>query len=70
VSSSRKEVDSLAKKPTPVNPGKKAPASGQYRPVGGGNEVTVPKGHVMPPSRKPGKSWVMVDPSKNKSGRG
>ena len=68
VSSSWKEVDQLSKKPT-ARPGEKAPASGQYRPVGGGNEVTVPKGHTMPPSPKPGKPWVLVDPSKNKSGR-
>jgi len=54
----------------PVKPGTPAPSSGQYRPVGGGPEVTVPKGHRLPPSPRPGKSWVNVDPTKNKSGRG
>jgi len=54
----------------PVKPGMPAPSSGQYRPVGGGPEVTVPKGHRLPPSPRPGKSWVNVDPTKNKSGRG
>ncbi|WP_285477128.1 hypothetical protein [Amycolatopsis sp. NBRC 101858] len=53
-----------------VSPGKPAPTSGQYRPTGGGNEVTVPKGHRLPPPPKPGQKWVNVDPSKNKSGRG
>lgn len=37
----------MARKAT--SPGKPAPTSGQYRPVGGGNEVTVPKGHRLPP---------------------
>ncbi|WP_162842230.1 hypothetical protein [Sphaerimonospora mesophila] len=50
-------------------PGQPAPVSGQYRPAGGGPEVTVPKGHRLPPTPKPGKSWVCVDPSKNKSGK-
>lgn len=60
--------DQMARKAT--SPGKPAPTSGQYRPVGGGNEVTVPKGHRLPPSPKPGQKWVNVDPTKNKSGRG
>ena len=52
-----------------VNPGEPAPKSGQYRPEKGGPEVTVPKGHTMPPSARPNSPWVLVDPSKNKSGR-
>lgn len=51
------------------NPGTKAPSSGQYRPAGGGAEITMPKGHVLPPGPRKGISWVNVDPSKNKSGR-
>ena len=60
--------DQMARKAT--SPGKPAPTSGQYRPTGGGNEVTVPKGHRLPPPPKPGQKWVNVDPTKNKSGRG
>lgn len=57
-----------------VNPGKPAPKSGQYEiigPKGGhtGKEVTMPKGHTMPPTPKPGQSYNLVDPSKNKSGK-
>lgn len=53
-----------------LTPGTKAPTSGQYRPKGGGAEVTVPKGHRLPPGPRKGTSWVNVDPTKNKSGRG
>jgi hypothetical protein len=53
-----------------VKPGTPAPTSGQYRPARGGNEVTVPKGHRLPPIPRRGDSWVNVDPTKNRSGRG
>jgi hypothetical protein len=53
-----------------VKPGQPAPASGQYRPKSGGPEITLPKGHIAPPSPKPKTPWVMVDPTKNKSGTG
>lgn len=54
-------------------PGQKAPASGQYGIVGprGGKtnkEVTVVKGEPFPPTPKKGSSYVMNDPTKNKSG--
>jgi hypothetical protein len=57
-----------------LKPGQKAPASGQYAVVGprGGKldkEVTVVKGEPMPPTEKPGQGYVMVDRSKNESGR-
>ena len=57
-----------------LKPGKKAPASGQYGLVGprGGKtekEVTAVKGKTMPPTQKPGQSYVMNDPTKNKSGK-
>lgn len=55
-------------KQQPVKPGTPAPSSGQYRPVRGGPEVTVPKGHRLPPGPK-GTKWVNVDPTKNQSGR-
>jgi hypothetical protein len=57
-----------AAKPVVVNPGTPAPRSGQYKPVKGGPEVTVPKGHRIPPTPKGGPS-KLVDPTKNKSGK-
>lgn len=56
------------KKPT-QKPGSPASASGQYQPKRGGSEVTVPKGHRLPPGPRKGEKWVNVDPTKNKSGR-
>jgi hypothetical protein len=55
--------------PKGLRPGTVAPTSGQWAPAGGGAEVTVPKGHRLPPGPRPGISWVNVDPSKNQSGR-
>lgn len=55
-------------KPVIVNPGTPAPKSGQYQPVKGGPEVTVPKGHRIPPTPKGGPS-KLVDPTNNKSGK-
>lgn len=56
-----------------VKPGQPAPASGLYEVVGprGGNhgEVTAVWGHTMPPTRKPGQAFVLVDPAKNGAGR-
>ena len=57
-----------------LKPGDKAPKSGQYEvvgPKGGhtGSEVTMPKNHTLPPTQKPGQSFVLVDPTKNKSGK-
>lgn len=57
-----------------IKPGQNAPKSGQYEIVGprGGKtgvEVTIPKGHTAPPSPKPGQSYTLVDPTKNKSGK-
>jgi len=57
-----------------LKPGQNAPASGQYVTVGPrggqGKEVTVPKGHNLPPTPIPGSSYTLVDPTKNKSGTG
>lgn len=59
---------------TGLKPGNKAPASGQYQQVGPrggkGNEVTVSKGEIMPPTSKSGSSFSLVDASKNKAGQG
>lgn len=57
-----------------IKPGQSAPKSGQYEivgPRGGhtGKEVTLPKGHTAPPTPKPGQTYTIVDPTKNKSGR-
>jgi len=57
-----------------LKPGNKTPASGQYAIIGprGGNtnkEVTGVKGKIMPPTPKKGQSYVLVDPTKNKSGK-
>jgi len=51
-------------------PGETAPRSGQYEIVGprGGHtgvERTVTKGEPLPPTRKSGESFVLVDPTKH-----
>jgi hypothetical protein len=55
-----------------LKPGMSAPKSGQYEVIGprGGHgiEVTVPKGHNLPPTPKPNSSYKLVDPTNNKSG--
>ncbi len=57
-----------------IHPGETAQKSGQYEEVGSrggstGHEVTVPKGHTMPPTTEPGHGYNLVDPTKNKSGK-
>lgn len=57
-----------------LKPGQSTPYSGQYGVVGprGGNtgaEVTSVQGKPLPPTSKPGQSYVLVDPSNNGSGR-
>ncbi len=57
-----------------LRPGQKAPASGQYGVVGprGGktnHEVTAVKGEPMPPTQKHGQTYVLNDPTNNKSGK-
>lgn len=58
----------------PLKPGTTAPKSGQYQQIGpkggAGKEVTVVKGEPLPPTPKPNMGYVLVDPTKNKSGRG
>jgi len=57
-----------------LGPGVKSPRSGQYQQIGlrggKGKEVTVVKGEPLPPSPSKGVSYKLVDPTKNKSGRG
>lgn len=55
-------------------PGQTTPFSGQYAEVGPrggdkGREVTGVQGKTLPPTREPGNSFVLVDPSNNSSGR-
>jgi len=64
----------MAKKPT-YKPGQKAPASAQYGIVGprGGKfpgEITGVKGHILPPTPKPGQKYVIRDRTDNNSGKG
>lgn len=57
-----------------LRPGESAPSSGQYQQIGprggSGKEVTVVKGEPLPPTPKAGMAYRLVDPTKNKSGRG
>lgn len=57
-----------------LKPGTQAPHSGQYQEIGPrggkGREVTTVKGEPLPPTTKAGSTYTLVDPSKNKSGRG
>lgn len=66
------EVKRMSKQ---VKPGQRAPQSGQYEEVGPrggrtGHEVTISKGERVPPTRQPGGGFTIVDPTKNKSGKG
>ena len=59
--------------PRYYRPGQIAPSSGQYGiigPKGGqtGEERTVTKGEPLPPTPKPGQTYIIVDRTKNKSG--
>lgn len=58
----------------PLKPGSEVPRSGQYQEIGprggAGREVTAVKGEMLPPTTKVGSIYKLVDPSKNKSGRG
>jgi len=57
-----------------LKPGDKAPRSGQYEilgPRGGhtGEERTSTRGNPLPPTPKPRQGYVLVDPTKNSSGK-
>lgn len=54
-----------------LKPGQTAPQSGQYEMVGprGGEtgiERTVVRGEPLPPTRKPGQGYVLVDPTRHR----
>jgi hypothetical protein len=59
----------MAKPSTPLKPGQRAPASGQYGivgPRGGptGAERTVVRDEPLPPTPEPGQQYILVDPTK------
>lgn len=61
--------------PNSFKPGEKAKQSGQYEIVGSrgghtGKERTVVKNEPFPPTERTGQRYVLVDPTKNGSGRG
>lgn len=55
-----------------TKPGQPTPDSGQYRPAKGGKivpgsaETTGVEGKRMPPTPRPGQTWVPVDKTKHK----
>jgi hypothetical protein len=60
--------------PKNQKPGQIATTSGQYAvvgPKGGktGEEVTVVKGKPLPPTSKPGQTFVLTDKTKHKGGK-
>lgn len=64
----------MAKKPTVQRPGQITPTSGQYQIVGPkgrntGIEITSVEGNRLPPTPKPGQSYVLVDIIKHKDGK-
>ncbi|QCO98961.1 hypothetical protein FCN77_16225 [Arthrobacter sp. 24S4-2] len=57
-----------------LKPGQDAPLSGQYEivgPRGGrtGEERTAIRGNTLPPTPKPGQSYIPVDATRNGAGR-
>jgi hypothetical protein len=58
----------------PFRSGEHAPRSGQYREIGPrggkGHEVTVVRGEPLPPTTVPNRHYTLVDPTRNKSGKG
>lgn len=47
--------------------GRPAPVSGQYRPSGGNNEITLSRGDVTPPNRfGVRQKFILVDRTRNK----
>lgn len=60
--------------PKVLKPGQPAPHSGQYErigPRGGrtGDERTVVRDEPLPPTRKPGESYILVDRTHHRTGK-
>lgn len=49
-----------------VKTGQKAPVSGQYRIIGAKTEVTLVKGHTVPPTSDGKTKFTLVDKTKHK----
>ena len=64
----------MARQHQGLRPGTPAPVSGLYQEIGprGGKheEVTVPKGKVLPPTPTKGGTYNLVERAHNKSGKG
>ena len=56
-----------------IKPGTVAPKSGQYLEIGprggGRREITAVKGRPLPPPSAKGSTYILVDATKNKSGK-
>lgn len=69
----RAGMDKMSSSKQGLKPGATAPRSGQYvqrGPRGGPvREVTVTRGKPMPPTPKPHMDYVLIDPTRNKSGK-
>jgi hypothetical protein len=68
------EEPAMSKTKPTIRPGEIAARSGQYREVGPrggkGREVTVVKGEPLPPTTRPNRTYILVDPTRNKAGMG
>jgi hypothetical protein len=54
----------MATKKVVTNTGQKAKVSGQYRPEGTRDEITLSKGDRVPPYQKVAKKFILVDKTK------
>ncbi|MBI2327171.1 hypothetical protein HYU92_02525 [Candidatus Curtissbacteria bacterium] len=57
----------MTTKPVTAYTGRPAPKSGQYKPSGASNEITLSKGDITPPNRFGVRQrFTLVDPTKTK----
>ncbi|MEN6463458.1 MAG: hypothetical protein ABFC94_19080 [Syntrophomonas sp.] len=56
----------MSKSKTTVKTGGKAPVSGQYKPAGSKNEVTLVQGNRVPPGPNGATKFTLVDQTKHK----
>lgn len=65
-----KGTKDMAKKKVIAHTGHRAPVSGQYRPSGGRNEITLSKGDITPPNRWGSRQkFFLVDATKHQRKR-
>jgi len=55
----------MGKQKKKLTPGTPAPESGQYKVVGENREITAVKNKPLPPGRKKGTKYVLVDKTKH-----